>query len=144
MYSIEQIADWFLTKEAMRPKKLQKICYYAQAWNLALKKKKLIDCDFEAWVHGPVCPKLYRKYKDFGWDLIAQKEVHEIKSEDLDILESVWETYGEYDGQQLEALTHEETPWLNARKGLGKWDSSNNKISSEDMQKFYLEQYIGD
>lgn len=46
--------------------------------------------------------------------------------------------------QQLEALTHEEMPWLNARKGLGKWDSSNNKISNEDMKNFYLEQYIGD
>lgn len=144
MYSIFQVADWVLNKEAMRPKKLQKICYYAQAWNLALKKEKLIDCDFEAWIHGPVCPKLYQKYKDFGWDIIAQKESHEIKPEDLDILESVWETYGEYDGQQLEALTHEEMPWLNARKGLGKWDNSNNKISDEDMKKFYLEQYIGD
>lgn len=39
------------------------------------KKEKLIDCDFEAWIHGPVCPKLYQKYRDFGWDLIAQKKV---------------------------------------------------------------------
>lgn len=39
MYSIFQIADWILNKKAIRLKKLQKICYYAQAWNLALKKK---------------------------------------------------------------------------------------------------------
>ena len=35
-YSIYEIADWFLNKGPMTQKKLQKLCYYAQAWNYAL------------------------------------------------------------------------------------------------------------
>ena len=36
-------------------KKLQKLLYYVEAWNLVYKSS-LIDDDFEAWVHGPVVP----------------------------------------------------------------------------------------
>ena len=31
-YSVFEIANWFLLKESMSHKKLQKLCYYAQAW----------------------------------------------------------------------------------------------------------------
>ena len=31
-YSVFDIADWFLKKGNMTQKKLQKMCYYAQAW----------------------------------------------------------------------------------------------------------------
>ena len=36
MATIFDVADWFLSKEAMTPKKLQKLCYYYKAWGLAL------------------------------------------------------------------------------------------------------------
>ena len=35
-YSVFDIANWFLTKGQMTHKKLQKLCYYAKAWYLAL------------------------------------------------------------------------------------------------------------
>ncbi|WFQ91019.1 hypothetical protein MFERI13461_00453 [Mycoplasma feriruminatoris] len=35
-YSYKDISDWFLSKESMTPKKLQKLTYYAEAWALAL------------------------------------------------------------------------------------------------------------
>jgi uncharacterized phage-associated protein len=58
MNTIQQIAQWFLCKESMTHKKLQKLCYYAQAWNLALHNSELFEDRFEAWVHGPVSPVL--------------------------------------------------------------------------------------
>lgn len=39
-------------------KKLQKLCYYAQAWAYALKGYRLEDTDYQAWVHGPFSPAL--------------------------------------------------------------------------------------
>ena len=39
-YSIGNIADWFLSQSSMTHKKLQKLCYYLQAWSLALYKKR--------------------------------------------------------------------------------------------------------
>ena len=41
-YSVFDIANWFLLKEEMTQKKLQKLCYYAQAWCYALKGYRLI------------------------------------------------------------------------------------------------------
>ena len=67
-YSIFDIANWFLNKNNMTQKKLQKLCYYAQAWYYALKDKRLMRSDFQAWVHGPVSPALYERFRDFGYD----------------------------------------------------------------------------
>lgn len=143
------VADFFLTKESMTPKKLQKLSYYAEAWHQALLDKPLIhDESFQAWVHGPVAPNLYRKYKEYGWRPIPQekdKGVNERFCDDsLSILESVWETYGDQDGNSLEALTHSELPWRNARVGLDSRTNANNVIAVEDMKKYYQEIYIGD
>src|SRR3712207_9388330 len=63
-YSIFDVADWFLSKEKMTPKKLQKLSYYFEAWCHALFGRTLVnDTQFEAWVHGPVSPELYRDRK---------------------------------------------------------------------------------
>ena len=43
-YNIFDIANWFLSKESMPQKKLQKLCYYAKAWSLVLLKD--IELDF--------------------------------------------------------------------------------------------------
>lgn len=146
-YSIQTISKWFLSKESMTHKKLQKLCYYLQAWGIALLDYKIIeDTDFEAWVHGSVSPELYLEYKNYGWRNI--EKIHEkINIEDekvYELLESVWLTYGDKHGKELEALTCSELPWINARLGCSEDEISNNKISYEDMKKFYLSIYIGD
>ncbi len=43
--------------------KLQKLCYYAQAWSLVWDDSPLFDEDFEAWANGPICPELFFKTK---------------------------------------------------------------------------------
>lgn len=146
-YDILDIAQWFLSKESMTPKKLQKLTYYAEAWSNALFERHLIsDDNFEAWVHGPVSPKLYKEYKGYKWQEIPEKEDNSsvFKDEDLDLLESVWVTYGHNSANDLEALTHTESPWINARIGLNEDESSNNIISTEDMKDYYSRIYIGD
>jgi uncharacterized phage-associated protein len=49
-------------------KKLQKLLYYVEAWNLVHLDSPLLDEDFEAWVHGPVVPELYHVLKEFGFN----------------------------------------------------------------------------
>jgi hypothetical protein len=65
-YGILDIACWFLHKEAMSHRKLQKLCYYAQAWFFTLENIRLTDAIFEAWIHGPVSPSLYQHFKKYG------------------------------------------------------------------------------
>lgn len=145
-YSVFEIADWFLSKASVTPKKLEKLAYYAEAWSNALYGKGLIsDAEFEAWAHGPVAPSLYQKYKSYGWNKIPKINTNRISDpEVLDLLESVWITYGDKSANELEALTHSEAPWRRARKGLREGESSNEKISRKDMKEYYRSIYIGD
>lgn len=146
-YSIFDVADWFLSKEKMTPKKLQKLSYYFEAWCHALFGRTLVnDTQFEAWVHGPVSPELYSKYRKYGWNDIEQKENNSVIFEPkaLELLESVWMTYGDKSANELEALTHSEMPWRNARIGLSEDEPSHIKISGDDMHDYYLSIYIGD
>ena len=39
--------------------KLQKLCYYSQAWSLVWDDAPLFEEEFEAWANGPVCRVLY-------------------------------------------------------------------------------------
>lgn len=39
----------------MSTMKLQKLCYYAQAWSLVWDDEPLIEKDFEVWANGLVC-----------------------------------------------------------------------------------------
>ncbi|MEG2291739.1 MAG: DUF4065 domain-containing protein [Clostridium sp.] len=143
MVTIIDVADAFLSYESMTPKKLQKLCYYTQAWHEALKGTALIDNRFEAWVHGPVCPELYYKYRHKGWLEIPKKEQTSVNISDeiFEFLDEIYDTYGHLDGDELEALTHSELPWQEQRIGLAVYEPSNNEISVESMKKFYGEMY---
>ena len=149
MTTIFDVANWFLTKESMSHKKLQKLCYYAQAWFFVLHDDDpIFNGSFEAWVHGPVNRRLWEKFKDYGYADIPQDALSGIakkfESKDNELLESVWETYGEYTGFQLESLTHDESPWIEARKGLSSYEPSKNIISQDTMRECYASQYLGD
>lgn len=147
-YSIYDIAKWFLEKESMTPKKLQKLCYYAQAWSNALLNKNMInDTKFEAWAHGPVSPELYDKYREYRWNMIPLTETQiYVDEQSEDLLESVWITYGNKSANELEALTHTETPWRMARNraGASEGDRCNELISEQDMSQYYRSIYVGD
>ena len=36
MYTVNNVSDFFLSKDTISPKKLQKLVYYAYAWYIAL------------------------------------------------------------------------------------------------------------
>ena len=144
-YSVFDIADWFLKKGNMTQKKLQKMCYYAQAWCYALNGYRLMNSDFQAWIHGPVSPALYEKFRRFGYDTIKIKgNVNiELDKQDEELLEDVWETYGDRTGNALEALAHREAPWIEARKGYSENERCTVVISPESMKRYYKSIYLG-
>lgn len=147
MANIVDVSKWFLSKESMSPKKIQKLCYYFVAWGYALLDEQLVDDDkFEAWVHGPVSRTLYYKYRDYGWqDVPSQKFDDRIfNGKSIDLLESVYFTYGDLSANELEALTHTELPWKMARRGLDNYENSNTKISIKYMREYYKSIYIGE
>lgn len=143
------VADWFLSKQKMSPKKLQKLCYYAYAWYLTLMNeedtslnRKLFDEKIEAWVHGPVIYSIYQKYKDYSFNEIEMVDIDESKytEDEWDVLRQVWEVYGGYNANELESFTHREEPWIEARRGLRSIDPCNTPINDKTMFRYYLAQ----
>lgn len=147
-YELDDVVNWFLAKESMTPKKLQKLLYYAYSWTLTLEnddvkslENKLFDEDFEAWVHGPVIREVYDMFRVYGYKEIDQYEGTIPRfSEDIEeILEDVWDVYGHYNGNELESITHQESPWLNARKGYSVLERCNEVIKDEDIFNCYIQ-----
>lgn len=150
--NVLDVADWFLDKEDISPKRLQKLVYYVQAWSYALFDRPFMyengqPARFEAWRHGPVNPNLYNQYSVYGWQKIHSEVelVKEFNDEELDLLESVWETYSDYSPNEIENLTHREDPWINARNRAGVKDGepSNELLTPDDMKAYYQSIYIG-
>ena len=141
--NIQDLAKWFLSKEAMTQKKLQKLCYYAVAWGYALLDRPIVEnSEFEAWVHGPVNTTLRSKYIAAKWNSIPKEQAHQPFSDDIEeLLESVWVTYGDKDGNQLEVLSHQERPWVEARGLLGEFEPSSKKIKTSTMKELYSSIY---
>ncbi|MCD7808941.1 MAG: DUF4065 domain-containing protein [Erysipelotrichaceae bacterium] len=148
-YSIFDIAGWFLEKEPMPHKRLQKLCYYAFAWDQAIRNGNLIrDCQFEAWIHGPVNVKLFEllkgsKIRELTLDDLPSDIVKITNINDDDFLESVWLTYGCYGADTLEIMTHSEVPWKKARLWYDTLDECHEIISTTDMKEFYSSIYHG-
>ena len=136
---VYDLANAFLSIEPMTHKKLQKLCYYAKAWYLALKDVNLIGENFEAWVHGAVQPKLYAKYRAFGFQMIPMydNDISNLPEEFVSFAYEVFEAYGQLDGDSLEKLNHQEDPWIKARQGLKPWENCTNIIKEEDMKEYY-------
>ena len=144
--TIFDVADFFLkivdrdSGSTITPLKLQKLLYYAQGYYLAMHDKALFNEDFEAWAHGPANPKIYEKYKEYGYDAIdAPEKTPELSKDIVNFLYDIWATFGIFDGKYLEELTHKETPWINARKGCEPGSTCHNVITKESMKKFFKE-----
>ena len=132
-------------------KKLQKLLYYVEAWNLVYHSS-VIDDDFEAWVHGPVVPDVYQAFKGFGYSAIENKYAEgqsasekmrellgsaKMEQTQKDIMFAVLKKYGSLTSYQLETLSHSEPPWATARKGFDDFAHSSNVIDKGLMKEYY-------
>ncbi|EMB55798.1 Panacea domain-containing protein [Streptococcus mutans] len=139
------------------PKKLQKLLYYCFAWHLALtaednssdelNSSRLFEATFEAWAHGPVIPEVYDKYKNYKATVIPTSGLKlnttdYLNEDELDSIKQVIEVYGNFNGNQLEFLTHNEDPWKKARKGYAPLDICKEKIDITNMYEFYSSQLV--
>ncbi len=147
------IAKSNLAGDGITNKKLQKLLYYIKAWGLVYFEHGVLDDDFEAWVHGPVCKDVYQHYKEYGFNLIGydmseadakefvnsfrNKQVERGLGDEMDLVDAVFDKYGQMTSLQLELLTHQEKPWIEARKGLSPIETGSRIISEASMKDFY-------
>lgn len=119
--------------------KLQKLCYYAQAWALVWDDTPIFQEDFQAWANGPVCPELfYYSQGKFSVDSSEMKgDSQKLTAPQKETIDKVLEYYGDKNAQWLSQLTHMEEPWQVARNGLSNGAFCNNIITKESMAMYY-------
>ena len=146
--SCDTVADYFLLQvdalagDTISNLKLQKLCYYAQAWSLALDDQPLFAERIEAWAHGPAIPPLYGRFKKYGWQAIDPTDivtdpVRDLHADHKALLDNVWKRYGPLTGTQLEHLTHREHPWIDARGDTPPGERCTAEITHDSMRAFY-------
>lgn len=141
MASVFDVAKYILhQKGRMSTWKLQKLCYYSQAWAIAWTEKPLFDEDFEAWKNGPVCPPLFQVHR--GKFSVEESDIKKgdwsvLTEDEKDSINVVLRDYGDMEPFALRELTHSEEPWKIARRGLPDTENSNAVISKESMGEYY-------
>jgi len=86
------------------------------------------------------------KCRDFKYNPIddkrfsmLQNRFNELADDEKKIIDLVLESFGMYSGKTLEQITHEETPWLDARNGYLPEEPSNEVISKESIATYFAE-----
>ena len=124
MVKVFDVAKYVLEKcGEMSTWKLQKLCYYCQAWR-----------------NGPVCPELYEVLQ--GRFMISAESFKfgdstKLDADEKESVDVVLKDYGELEPYDLRAITHLEDPWKNARGDLPVDANSDVEIPLESMGAYY-------
>jgi uncharacterized phage-associated protein len=140
MVSVLDVARYFVQKEGTEGNitqlKLQKLCYYAQGFYLAIYQVPLFPEHFEAWKHGPVAKELRSSLVYKGNDVVLSSDLPlavTIASDKVtDFLNKIWDKFGHYKAEMLIEMTHAEDPWAEAYS-IGQ----NTRLSLSTMQAYF-------
>lgn len=141
MVSVFDVAKYILEERGrMSTWKLQKLCYYAQAWHFTWTEHRLIKERFEAWRNGPVCPELFQLHKGQFWissEDIPQGNPSKMDEDERDSVDVVLKDYGDFAPYSLMEMTHSEKPWQEARGDLPPDQNCDVEITPESMGRYY-------
>lgn len=140
MANVFDVAKYILKScGSMSTMKLQKLCYYCQAWSLVWDDEPLFKEEFQAWANGPVCKELF-SHTQGQYSVSYDDELgneNNLSYEQKATIDSVLEHYAPHDAQWLSQLTHMEDPWQQARKGVALGFGCSNIITKESMAMYY-------
>lgn len=141
MATVFDVAKYILHKKGhISTWKLQKLCYYSQAWQLAWTGRSIFDEDFVAWTNGPVCPDLFYAHQgkfSVGEEDIAKGSIDNLNDDEKESIDIVLRDYGDMEPYSLRELTHSENPWKIARGNLPESAKCKTVITKESMGEYY-------
>lgn len=122
-------------RHVLTPMQVIKLVYISHGWMLGLLDQPLITEPVEAWRYGPVVRSVYRKYRQYRGNPIAELGAphdEQLAQQQQDLIDQVFQRYGGYTGIQLSRLTHQpDTPWAIA------WRSGMSIIPNELIRVHY-------
>ncbi|HMD71611.1 MAG TPA: type II toxin-antitoxin system antitoxin SocA domain-containing protein [Bryobacteraceae bacterium] len=139
MATVHDVAAYIIKKIGpLSAMKLQKLAYYSQAWSLVWNDRQLFRARIEAWANGPVTPELYRYHRGtFRISEWPHGDAGKLNLEERRTVDRVIKFYGSRSSQWLSDLTHMETPWIMARRGLAPAESGTQEITLSSMSEYY-------
>jgi len=138
MLTATDVAEYFLTivdrenGDTLTNLKIQKLLYYSQGFALAIHRMPLFEQKIIAWNLGPVVLEVYEQYKEFGVDAIPAPKSFNIEKyspDTIELLNEVFEVYGQFSATALVNMTHEEAPW--------KTTKTHAEIEHKKLQNFF-------
>jgi uncharacterized phage-associated protein len=119
MAGVLDVAAYILRAQGpMTAMKLQKLCYYAYGYHLAWEGRKLFPEPFEAWANGPVNRDLYREHR--GRFVLEPGDIpgdpDALDADEAESVDLVLGPYSRLTAHQLSLMTHDERPWIAARR----------------------------
>lgn len=139
------IAYVFKKLEEVTPLMLQKLLYFIQGVYSVLYGKPIYAEDCRAWIHGPVYPEVYDLFRDFKYNPIddarfalLERNEDALTDDERKAVDLVINTFGMYGGKVLEKITHNEDPWIEARKGYGDSIPSSELLPKDRIKKYYI------
>lgn len=134
--------------------KLQKILYLVQAYFLISNDgNPCFNERIEAWEFGPVVPEAYDEYKQYGsgnipriksYFVLNPKDAwnttrvefcdNTILPEDKQRIDKVVDEFADYSATDLVALTHNQSPWIDAYVPY-----QNNEITLDAIRRYFNE-----
>lgn len=141
---IDFVIQYLLSKESdISHLALQKLLYYIQAFYYSIFGTEIFSDNCYAWMHGPVFPDVYSRYKEYGCEPITimstdfSDVVSELSEDEIAVINAVESSFGQYSGTVLRKFTHNESPWIEARGSLLPTDKCSNIINREQINKYF-------
>ncbi|MCQ2555386.1 MAG: DUF4065 domain-containing protein [Clostridia bacterium] len=148
-HTAADVARWFLAynrivvyekgAELLSNQKLQMLLYYAQGASLAIDDKPMFDDKINAWECGPVVENVYRYYSgNANSGILFEDDFNfsDYTDEEHDLLQEVYETFGQYSVWKLTSMVKDEIPWYSTKR--------NTAIDSIVLRDFFRKKYLLD
>lgn len=154
MVSVAQAASYIFhryleeNKTCIDEMKLHKLLYLSQRESIIVTGEPMFTAQFEAWKYGPVVVEVRDLYrKEALNETLSEHELEVYKP----VFDYVFDNYANKDSWSLSILTHSETSWQNARKGLAPDEHSSKPLDMKDilkdaemmkMRRFYFNEVV--
>ena len=146
--SAHVVADHFLLKivvssgDTISNLKMQKLCYFSQVASLVHLGSTVFDDEIQAWAHGPVIPKLYRRFRHYGWQAIDPTDLRtrpdlRLEEDERLLLDRVWRKLSGFSAKYLENLSHNDGAWKRQYTPEKPGGRCNNVITTRQIIDFY-------
>lgn len=136
------------TGNDMDEMKLHKLLYFTQRECIIVMGEPMFPEQFSAWKYGPVMVSIRERYKNGTLnEELSKQELEKY----MQVFNSVFENYAKDSSWSLSVLSHGETSWRNAHKGVAQDENSSELMKTEDigidakrikMRRFYFDRIL--